>query len=263
LDSLYDSEKGAEMTMKFRVAYASMAVALMLAGGAIRMTAQPGSQAGAPASDKGTIAGKVYFHGKPPQLRPIVMEKDPVCAAAQSGTVLPEDGRVNANGTIPNAFVYITKGSGNLSAPAPTAAVTMTQKGCRYEPHVLGIEVGQRLIVQSADPTTHNIHISPKTGHDWNVTQQPGSDPVATKLSHPEIMVAVHCNVHPWMQAHIGVVTNPYFAVTGDDGSFVIKGVPPGDYALAIWTATFGTQERQVSVRAGETAAADFNFTAP
>jgi hypothetical protein len=94
------------------------------------------------------------------------------------------------------------------------------------------------------------------------VTQQPGADPVPTKFTHPEIMVPVHCNVHNWMQAYIGVVSNPYYAVTGEDGSFAIKGVPPGDYTLSVWTATFGVQERQVSVHAGQTATGDFTFEA-
>jgi hypothetical protein len=115
--------------------------------------------------------------------------------------------------------------------------------------------------VVTQDPTSHNIHFTPAKGNrDWNVTQQPGTPSVTTRFSQPAIMIPVHCNLHPWMEAYIGVVTNPYFAVTGDDGSFTIKGVPPGDYTLSIWTATFGTQERQVTVRAGETATADFTF---
>jgi plastocyanin len=190
------------------------------------------------------------------------MDKDPVCASEQSGTVLPEDGRVNPNGTLPNAFVYISKGTGDLSTHAPANAVTLTQKGCLYEPHVLGIVVGQPLRVVTQDPTTHNIHLSATKGNrDWNVTQQPGTTSVTTRFSQPAIMVPVHCNIHPWMEAFIGVVTNSYFAVTGDDGSFTIKGVPPGDYTLTVWTATFGTQEHAVTVRAGETPAADFTFT--
>jgi Carboxypeptidase regulatory-like domain len=63
------------------------------------------------------------------------------------------------------------------------------------------------------------------------------------------------------MEAFIGVVTNPYYAVTGNDGSFSIKNVPPGDYTLSVWTASFGTQEHSVTVRAGESASVDFTFT--
>ncbi len=251
---------------KFRTVFATLGATLLLAGIGVGMNPRVGAaaahapQAGAAGSGTGEIVGKVSFRGAPPQLHPLLMTSDPVCASEQSGVVLPEDGRVNANSTLPNAFVYISKGSAKLSASPPTNIVTITQKGCRYEPHVLGIEVGQRLQVVSEDPTTHNIHIRPKTGRDWNVSQQPGSDPVTTKFSNPEIMVPVHCNVHNWMQAYIGVVTNPYYAVTGDDGTFTIKGVPPGDYTLSTWTATFGTQEHQVTVRSGDTAMADFTF---
>ncbi len=225
------------------------------------LVASVGAHAKAGEAGTGGITGKVYFRGKAPELRPISMDKDPVCASRQSGETLPEDGRVNSNGTLPNAFVYISSGSGNLSTPTPKNSVTLTQEDCIYKPHVLGIQVGQPLQVVTVDPTAHNIHLSATKGNrDWNVTQQPGTTSVNTKFTKPAIMVPVHCNIHPWMEAFIGVVTNPYFAVTGGDGSFAIKNVPPGDYTLSVWTATFGTQEHAVTVRAGESSTADFNF---
>src|ERR1017187_7508635 len=246
---------------------AAAAVALLVAGSDVlapsRAHAIPATvhQSSSSASETGGITGKVYFHGTPPQLRPILMDKDPVCASEQSGTVLPEDGRVNTNGTLPNAFVYVEKGPANLSAAVPATQVTLTQNGCVYEPHVLGIVVGQTLQVVTSDPTTHNIHVMPKGSRSWNVTQQPGSQPITSKFSHPEIMVPVRCNIHPWMEAYIGVVSNPYFAVTGNDGSFQIQGLPPGDYTLDVWVASFGTQQRQITVRPGEKASIDFAFT--
>jgi len=239
---------------------AGIAIGIMMAAAAM-LAVSWGMQARAGAAGGSGITGKVYFHGKAPELRPLSMDKDPVCASSQSGEVLPEDGQVNSNGTLPNAFVYISGGSGNLSAAAPKNSVTLTQEGCIYKPHVLGIQVGQPLQVVTVDPTTHNIHVSATGGNkDWNVTQQPGTTSVNTKFTKPAIMVPVHCNIHPWMEAFIGVVTNPYFAITGTDGSFTIKGVPPGDYTLSVWTATFGTQEHSVTVRAGETATVDFTF---
>ncbi len=51
------------------------------------------------------------------------------------------------------------------------------------------------------------------------------------------------CNQHAWMRAYIGVTPNPFYAETGSDGTFTIEGVPPGQYTLAAWTATFGSQE--------------------
>jgi plastocyanin len=254
---------GGNPMTKLRTAWVVGTAAVLLAAGAavmmdssVRASSRKAEQGGG----SGEIAGKVYFKGEAPRLRRMMMDKDPVCASLHPEGVLPEDGRVNANGTLPNAFVYVSKGADNLSGAAPTEAITLTQNECEYEPHVLGIMVGQPLRVVSNDPTTHNIHIMPKAGHDFDVTQQPGSPPVTDKFSKPQIMVPVHCNIHNWMQAYIGVVTNPYYAVTGNEGTFQIKGVPAGSYTLSIWTATFGTQEREVTVRPGETASADFTF---
>ena len=217
-------------------------------------------QTGNTTNGTGEIAGKIYFKGTKPKRLSLNMDKDPVCVSEHSAAIVAQDGAVNDNGTLPNAFVYIEHGSANLAGPAPRNSVDLTQTGCMYEPHVLGIMVGQPLQVLTLDPTTHNIHVVAKVNREWNVTQEPGSPSVIRKFTHPEIMIPVHCNEHPWMKAYIGVVDNPCYAVTGTDGSFVLKNVPPGEYTLAVWTATFGMREQKVTVRAGETATADLTF---
>ncbi|HLW80466.1 MAG TPA: carboxypeptidase regulatory-like domain-containing protein [Candidatus Acidoferrales bacterium] len=214
----------------------------------------------ASSANTGEIAGKIYFQGTKPKLLPINMGKDPVCVSEHSGTVYAQDGEVNGDGTLPNAFVYVKSSSVKLAETAPRNSVDLTQKGCMYEPHVLGIMVSQPLQVLTLDPTTHNIHVVPSVNREWNVTQQPGSPSVIRKFTKPEIMIPVHCNEHPWMKAYIGVVDNPFFAVTGSQGRFILKNVPAGEYTLAVWTATFGTQEKRVIVQAGETVNADFTF---
>jgi plastocyanin len=214
----------------------------------------------ASSANAGEITGKIYFQGTKPKLLPINMGKDPVCVSEHSGTVYAQDGEVNNNGTLPNAFVYVKSSSVKLPETAPRNSVDLTQKGCMYEPHVLGVMVGQPLQVLTLDPTTHNIHVVPSVNHEWNVTQQPGSPSVIRKFTRPEIMIPVHCNEHPWMKAYIGVVDNPFFAVTGSEGNFVLRGLPAGEYTLAVWTATFGTQEKHIVVQAGEKASADFTF---
>lgn len=212
------------------------------------------------ATDKSNIAGKISFQGEKPKLGIIKMGKDSVCESEQKGTVYAQDGEVNANGTLPNAFVYIKEGFGNRKFTAPVNSVDLTQSGCMYNPHVLGIMVGQPLQVLTLDPTTHNIHVMAEINRPWNVSQQPGSPSVIRRFTKPEVMIPVHCNVHPWMKAYIGVVDNPFYEVTGRDGSYDLKNVPPGDYTLAVWTATFGTQEKHVTVRAGETTTVDFTL---
>jgi hypothetical protein len=210
----------------------------------------------------GEVAGKVYFQGVKPQLPQISMEQDRVCASEQTGPVYPEDGRVNPNGTLPNVFVYVKQGLGQETFKPPSTPVTLVQQRCEYAPHVLGIMVGQPLKVVSSDPTTHNIHIMAKDNRSWNVSQQPGSQPFISRFLHPEIMIPVKCNQHPWMKAYIGVTTNPFYAITSEDGTFIVKGLPSGHYTLEAWTATFGTQESEVTVEPGKRATADFTFHA-
>jgi hypothetical protein len=73
-------------------------------------------------------------------------------------------------------------------------------------------------------------------------------------------MIRVKCNIHPWMHAFIGVVGNPYFAVSGEDGSFELKNLPPGDYTLEAWHETLGTEEQKVTVPASGKSTARFTF---
>jgi hypothetical protein len=213
-----------------------------------------------PGADAGTIKGTISFQGTKPHLPEINMAQDKVCASEQSGSVYPQDGQVNSNGTLPNVFVYVKEGLGNQTFNPPSTPVTLDQRRCEYVPHVLGIMVGQPLQVVSEDPTTHNIHVLAKENRSWNVSQQPGAAALTERFTHPEIMIAVKCNQHPWMKAYIGVMTNPFYAVSGDDGTFAIQNLPAGRYTIAAWTATFGAQEQQVTVEAGGTATANFSF---
>ncbi len=85
---------------------------------------------------------------------------------------------------------------------------------------------GQKLKAVNSDPITHNIHPRAKINPEWNQNQPEGAEPAIRKFPWPEVMIRVKCNIHPWMHAWIGVVDNPYFAVTGENGSFELKNVP-------------------------------------
>ena len=209
----------------------------------------------------GEITGKVLFEGTKPQLREIYMNKDPECVRENQGRVVyQQDGAVNSNGTLPNVFVFAKSGAQGLHSSPPSTPATLDQQGCIFVPHVLGIMAGQPLKVLNSDFTTHNVHAMGKDNPRWNESQPPGAAPFYKKIEHPEIMVPLECNEHPWMKAYIGVVTNPIYDVTGPRGTFTIKNVPPGTYTIEAWTATFGTQEKTVTVHAHETATLDFTF---
>ena len=214
----------------------------------------------------GEVTGKVTFDGAKPKQARIMMDQDPVCGKKHSGPVFAEDNAVNDNGTLPNVFIFVKSGAEKYAISTPTDSVTLDQDGCMYKPHVLGVMTGQTLKVISTDATTHNIHPMPKDNREWNESQPPGAAPIEKAFARAETMIPVKCNQHPWMRAYVGVVSSPFFAVTGSDGTFTIKGLPPGDYTIEAWSAVGGgegqRQEMKVTVAPKGSAKADFAFKA-
>jgi hypothetical protein len=208
----------------------------------------------------GEVTGRITFMGTPPVPQQINMDQDPACEQKSHGAVYAEDGQVNPNGTLPNAFVYVKAGAEKYVFAPPSDPAVLDQNGCMYKPHVLGIMAGQILKIVTSDDTTHNIHPMPQNNREWNMSQLPGAAPLLQRFKHPEVMIPIKCNQHPWMRAWLGVVLNPFFAVTGGDGTYTLKGLPPGDYTIGVWTATFGTQEQKLTVGPKETKTADFSF---
>jgi len=253
------------MTQTLRTLSATVATGVLTvawAASAGRPVPPSPQSTGAGPDATGKIQGKVVFEGNRPKLDQVDLKlADPFCVAAHPEPLYNEDGAVNPDGTLPNVFLYI-KGGLKEAYPPPPEPVVLAQEGCIYRPHVLGVMVGQELRVLSSDPTTHNTHFLTKANRNWNVSQLPGGAPLVHRFTKPEIMVSVSCNKHPWMDADIGVTANPFFAVTGSDGLFTIAGLPPGTYTLAAWTATFGTREQSVTVKAGAATQADLLFTA-
>jgi hypothetical protein len=146
----------------------------------------------------------------------------------------------------------------------PTGA-TLDQNGCHYKPHVLGVVVNEPITITNSDPTTHNIHFTPKNNPDWNQSQVNGAPPMTHKLAVAEVLVPVKCNQHPWMKSYVGVTKHPFFAVSGEDGSFTIKGVPAGKYTVVAWHegGANGTEKTmEVTVPAKGSVTADFSFGA-
>jgi plastocyanin len=211
----------------------------------------------------GEITGQTNFEGTRPKQARILMDFDPVCVKEHPAPAYAEDNAVNDNGTLPNVFVYVKSGAEKYAFATPTEPVTLDQAGCLYKPHVLGVMVGQTLRIISSDQTTHNVHAIPRDNTEWNLSQPPGAPPIEKTFSNPEIMIPVKCNQHPWMKAYVGVVSNPLYAVTGSDGTFTIKGLPPGDYTIEAWSAIGGqgqTQDQKVTIGPKESKKVDFTF---
>ena len=207
----------------------------------------------------GDVNGKISFSGTAPKPSKIMMNADPVCVKQHKTPVVGEEVVVNKNGTLKNVLVYVKEGLGSKKFDPPASKLEFDQKGCQYTPHVLGIQVGQELEVVNSDPTLHNVHSLSKENPQFNVAQPKQGMKLTKKFDRPEVF-KVKCEVHTWMGAYIGVFPHPYFAVSGDDGSFSLKNLPAGEYTVEAWHEKYGTQTMKVKVAASGAATADFKF---
>jgi plastocyanin len=231
---------------------------------------KPTGKAYTATGNEGTITGKISFTGAAPEAKKIDTSADAACTS-KSPNLTTEDWAVK-DGKLANTFVYIKDGTladnskiGDYSFTAPSAAVVLDQNGCHYKPHVLGVMLNQDISITNSDPTTHNIHFMPANNPDWNQSQVNGAAALTHKMPHAEVLVPVKCNQHPWMKSYVGVMKHPFFAVSAEDGSFTLKGVPPGKYTVVAWHegGAKGTEKTmEVTVPAKGAGTADFAFGA-
>jgi hypothetical protein len=211
-------------------------------------------------STVGTLTGRVILDGTPPPPEVIRLDGDPKCAAlAQGEERRTEYVVVGPQNSLQNAFVYVKDGVPARLYPVPAQPVVLDQQSCRYVPRVLGIQVGQQLTIRNSDPLLHNVRAEAQINQPFDVGTPIQKMEVKRTFSTREVMVPVKCNVHGWMNAYIGVLEHPFFAVTDDTGRFSIPQLPPGTYTIEVWHERLGTQLQQVTIAAKDTQ--DLTFT--
>lgn len=233
-------------------------VAFAVAAGFMLALAAP-----AMAEDNGVIKGKVIFKGDADNFKRTVVntQKDPNCAKmkAKIGTENVIINKKTDPMTLRNALVFVKEGLGDRKYDAPTEPFVLTQEGCQYTPHIVALMAGQPLRVHNGDNTNHNIHFLPKVNQEMNFSQPKQGMEKDITLQVEEAF-KVKCDVHPWMGCYIQVFDHPFFAVTDKEGTFELKGLPPGKYVVEAWHEEFGTQTATVEVASGDTKEADFTF---
>ncbi len=174
---------------------------------------------------------------------------------------LSEDVIVSAGGGLRNVYVHVVSGLGDRTFAPPPSPAVMDQVGCMFVPHVLDVQAGQVITFKSSDPVLHNVRAVARKNRTFNVSMPRKGKTVDRHFSEPEV-VAIRCDVHAWMSAYVAVEGHPFHQVTGDDGSFALRGLPAGEYVVEAWHEKLGALRETVTAAEGEMRAIQFRFKA-
>lgn len=215
-----------------------------------------GAATGAPALTA-TVKGKIAFEGTPPEQKTINTSSDPGC----KGSSVPVETFVISDGGLENVIVYVSKGLEGKKFPTPKEQKVLDQMGCHYIPHAMTIQTGQELKIVNSDMTAHNVHAWAEVNTSFNESQASKGVETIKKFDKEEVLLPVRCDVHNWMNAFIGVFTNPSNAVSGKGGAYEFK-VPAGEYEITAIHEKLGKQSQMVTVMDNGTADVNFTFKA-
>jgi len=187
-------------------------------------------------SNGGTITGTVKFVGDVPEVKMLNMDKDQeTCGHDPSPS---EALLISPDKTIKNAIVSIQNISKGKKFERPAENPSIDQKGCIFIPHVKMVPQGSTINLLNSDDVMHNLH-------SWSMKNTAFNEGVAgggklpKTFEYPET-IKMTCDVHKWMTSWLIVQDNPYYALTGENGKFKIKDVPPGTYTLRAWQESLG-----------------------
>jgi Polysaccharide lyase family 4, domain II len=211
------------------------------------------------AQGTGTIKGHIKLTGKLPGNPIIRMGMDPMCSKMTAGKRMIQEYVVaSIDGSLANVFVRL---QGTFPrTPVPTQPVVIDQSQCIYGPRVVGARVGQSVQVKNSDNLLHNIDASSAKGNGFNFAQPRAGLVYEFKPKAEEVMMHLKCDVHNWMNAYIGIVDHPYFAVSNTMGNYEISKVPPGTYTIEAWQEKLGTVKKTITVKAGGVTNLDLEF---
>src|SRR4029079_11783061 len=190
--------------------------------------------------------------------RPLPLSADPFCQREHPNGATFETYVVDKGG-LENVFVYVKDGLGKYYFYPPTEPAKLDQKGCIYHPHVIGVRAGQPIEISNSDNTLHNIHSLPEVNREFNFGQHLAGERTTKTFTAAEVLIPFKCDAHNWMNAYVGVVTHPYFAVSAGEGKFELKDVPAGTYTIEAVHEKLGRQTESVTL--GEKDSKDITFT--
>ena len=208
---------------------------------------------------KSTLTATVAFTGTAPA--PKKVKKTPECGTDP----LVDEEVVAKDGKLANVMVRVVDGA--PAAEGSGQGTEVVQEKCVYRPRVTGIVAGQSVAVTSKDNFLHNVHTFKGDVSIFNKGQPTPSTFVkeaADFTAGGEVVkngpITFKCDVHPWMISYVVVNPNPYFGVSGADGTAKIE-LPAGKYKVEAWHEKFGVKTADVTVEEGKPAEVKFEYS--
>ena len=195
-----------------------------------------------PLQSVAVLQGKILFEGTPPTPKRIAMNADPYC---QQFTGTTEDYRVT-DGGLENVMVYVSSAV-NGTFPSPSEPVTLDQAECRFMPHVLTLQAGQKLIARNNNETAQNIHAWSQINPPFNVSLARRGAALEHVFDKAEPPFPIRCDVHNWEVAFVGVFSHPFHTVSRSGGAFELR-LPPGEHQITAWHEKLGSSQQVVRV---------------
>ncbi len=255
-------------SLKFMTVLAAGALILALPNAAHAAKAK---YAEAAVENGGSVTGKVSFEGALPDdaIEGILITKNPdVCGEGEREIVWIDV----KDGALRGAFVFIDKiKEGKAWAEPEGGNFLIDQKGCRFRPWAQVIRPGPIVIRNSDKGVLHNINMREMIGVEkgrvvrrtmFNFGQPDPGDIEQAVKPRRSAFISINCEAHNFMFGFMMAPVHPYAVVVGEDGSFEIGDIPPGEYTVKAWHPTLGIQKTTLTVPAGGSAEANFAFKA-
>ena len=214
--------------------------------------AAPAAGPGAPSAAEPPAAGAPAASPAAPEAKEASSAQP--AAEAGAGTIA---GRLTGKPKqIQHAVVFVS----DLAGEPTDAKATLDQKGQVFLPHVLPVAKGTTVEFANSDATGHNVFSPDGEKYDLG-TFNLGE--VRKYRFEREGVYTQLCKLHPSMLGYIVVVKNKWFALTGEDGSFRIEGVPAGQRVIEAWNEKARGAPTKVAVVAGQEVKVELAMSKP